>query len=113
MDQFWLAVSTNVDRDGLQYISTIEAREFPFIGTQFHPEKNVFEWAEGSVSAIPHSGPAVATSLYLARHLVRLARASRHAFPDSETEEAALIYNYSPQYVGRAGGSTVQQNYFF
>jgi gamma-glutamyl hydrolase len=32
------------DQNGLEFISTLEAKEFPFYGTQYHPEKNSFEW---------------------------------------------------------------------
>ena len=53
MGKFWKALSYNFDKNRLQYISTIEARNFPFIGVQFHPEKNIFEWTTNTV--IPHN----------------------------------------------------------
>ena len=55
MGKFWNALSYNFDKNNLQYISTIEARDFPFVGVQFHPEKNIFEWATNTVGNIPHS----------------------------------------------------------
>ena len=55
MGKFWKALSYNFDKNRLQYISTIEARNFPFIGVQFHPEKNIFEWATNTVGNIPHN----------------------------------------------------------
>jgi gamma-glutamyl hydrolase len=55
LDQFWRALSFNHDSSQLEYISTIEARNYPFVGTQFHPEKNIFEWALNTVKNIPHS----------------------------------------------------------
>ena len=55
MGKFWKALSYNFDKNKLQYISTIEARNFPFIGVQFHPEKNIFEWATNTVGNIPHN----------------------------------------------------------
>ena len=55
MGKFWKALSYNFDKNRLQYISTIEARNFPFIGVQFHPEKNIFEWATNAVGNIPHN----------------------------------------------------------
>ncbi len=36
--------STNFDLDGREFVSTIEARDFPFYGVQYHPEKNNFEY---------------------------------------------------------------------
>ena len=56
MDKFWKPLSYNYDRNKLIYISTIEAHEYPFVGVQFHPEKNIFEWATmHSVGNIPHN----------------------------------------------------------
>ena len=49
-----MPLSTNIDQEGLEFISTIEAREFPFYGSQFHPEKIAFEWAPNR-PGIPHS----------------------------------------------------------
>ena len=54
MGRFWRALSWNYDRKGLKYVSSIEARKYPFIGVQFHPEKNVFEWSYRE-PRIPHS----------------------------------------------------------
>ena len=40
MDKFWKVLSTNNDEEGLEFISTMEAIDYPFFGTQFHPEKS-------------------------------------------------------------------------
>ena len=32
----------------------LKAIQYPFIGVQFHPEKNIFEWSERE-PRIPHS----------------------------------------------------------
>jgi len=101
MDTFWSPLSYNFDSNKLEYLSTIEAKNYPFIGTQFHPEKNIFEWAEESVDNIPHSKDAVAVSLYYSTYFVNLARQSHHSFPDRATEESHLVYNYHPMYTGR------------
>ena len=42
-DSFWLPLTTNLDDDGLKYISMIEAKHFPFWGVIFHPEKVSYE----------------------------------------------------------------------
>ena len=54
MDKFWNPLSYNYDRYKLEYLSSIEAKNYPFVGVQFHPEKNIFEWAEKE-PRIPHS----------------------------------------------------------
>jgi hypothetical protein len=51
-------VSTNVDRMGQPFVSTLESKAYPFYGSQWHPEKNGFEWTVNE--AIPHSSNAVA-----------------------------------------------------
>ena len=40
MDQFWDILSVNKDVNGLEFVSTIEAKNYPIFGTQFHPEKS-------------------------------------------------------------------------
>ena len=54
MERFWRPLSTNIDEDGLEFISTLEAKTYPFYATQFHPEKNTFEWAP-KYPGIPHT----------------------------------------------------------
>lgn len=36
-------LSTNKDRQGVEFVSTIEAIKYPIFGSQWHPEKNIFE----------------------------------------------------------------------
>ena len=59
MDQFWTPLTFNYDSTDMKYLSTIEAKHYPFVGTQFHPEKNIFEWALNTVNNIPHSRYAI------------------------------------------------------
>ncbi len=40
---FFNVLSTNVDRKGVEFISTMESYNYPIYGTQWHPEKNNFE----------------------------------------------------------------------
>ena len=42
-DSFWLPLTTNLDDDGMKYVSMIEAKHFPFWGVIFHPEKVTYE----------------------------------------------------------------------
>ena len=54
MEKFWTPMSWNWDRHSLEYLSSIEAIDYPFIGVQFHPEKNIYEWSSKE-PRIPHS----------------------------------------------------------
>ena len=37
-------LATSLDKQGKQLVATIEAKDYPFYGIQYHPEKNPFEW---------------------------------------------------------------------
>jgi len=45
LTSFFTVLSTNVDRQGTPFVSTIEGIKYPIFGSQWHPEKNAFEWA--------------------------------------------------------------------
>jgi gamma-glutamyl hydrolase len=110
---FFNMLSTNKDRQGVEFVSMIEAFKYPIFGSQWHPEKNNFEWGETSEGipneAIDHSHDAVLASQYMANFFVDQARKSAHKFPTETEEDGALIYNYKPT---KTTGSFVQE-YFF
>jgi imidazoleglycerol phosphate synthase glutamine amidotransferase subunit HisH len=39
LHRFYKIISTNKDRKGKEFVSTIEARDYPFYGVQWHPER--------------------------------------------------------------------------
>merc|ERR1712183_490038 len=50
-------ISTNIDRLGKPFVSTIEAKNttmFPFYGVQWHPEKNNFEFGLVKGTNLPY-----------------------------------------------------------
>ncbi|KAK2571885.1 Gamma-glutamyl hydrolase [Acropora cervicornis] len=75
-------------------VSTDVSYDYPFYGTQWHPEKNSFEWT--SLEAINHSKEAVLVTQYVANFFVDQARLSGHRFADKKEEENALIYQHAP-----------------
>uniref|UniRef100_A0A4W4DVG0 folate gamma-glutamyl hydrolase n=2 Tax=Electrophorus electricus TaxID=8005 RepID=A0A4W4DVG0_ELEEL len=105
--KFYRILSTNTDGQ-TEFVSTMEAYDWPIYGTQWHPEKNAFEWTR---SYIPHSAPAVKTTFYMAHFFVNEARKSLHRFSSKEEEQKALIYNYVPKYSGMK--SPFEQIYIF
>ncbi|XP_018427901.1 PREDICTED: gamma-glutamyl hydrolase-like [Nanorana parkeri] len=109
LSEFYRILSTNRDRNGAQFISTIEARDYPIYGVQWHPEVNRFQWNRGY--AYPHSENAVWISQYMANFFVHEARKNLNHFPNAEEEESALIYNWSPTYTGNISG--YEMVYFF
>jgi gamma-glutamyl-gamma-aminobutyrate hydrolase PuuD len=55
------------------YISTVEAKGYPILGLQWHPEKNSFEWTKHKsiphgywASEITHQARAGTMRLYIA-----------------------------------------------
>ncbi|XP_067879122.1 gamma-glutamyl hydrolase [Heterodontus francisci] len=108
LSKFYSILSTNNDRKGVEFVSTMEGILYPFYGVQWHPEVNRFQWQEHV--AFPHSPNAVEVSYLLADFFVNEARKNFHHFPNSKEEEAALIYNYRPRYIPT---SSYIQVYFF
>ncbi|XP_015267192.1 PREDICTED: gamma-glutamyl hydrolase [Gekko japonicus] len=105
---FYKILTTNV-HDNVLFISTMEAYSYPLYGVQWHPEKNPFEWRNGT--GIPHSRAAVKVTYYIADFLVNEARKSNHRFPSKKEETEALIYNFNPVFTGTF--SSFEQAYFF
>jgi len=74
------------------------ARDYPFYSSQFHPEKNAFEWSQSweanntAQGAEAHGAPAVAAMAYLADFFVSEARRSPHVHVD-----LPLIYDFEPR----------------
>ncbi|XP_068673349.1 gamma-glutamyl hydrolase-like isoform X2 [Montipora capricornis] len=107
--KFFKLLSTNKDKNGLEFISTIEGNEYPIFGTQWHPEKLQFEWT--SSEPINHSANAIRVGQFMANFFVNQARYNKHKFASTEEEEKALIYQYDA--IVTSQESSFQQCYFF
>lgn len=103
-------MSVNNDWNGLEFISTIEHRNYPFYGVQFHPEKNLFEWVRNK--NISHTAGAITASQYFAQFFINEARKSYNHFADTKTQDQYVIYNYPVAFTG-AVGSAFEQCYMF
>ncbi|KAG7525661.1 gamma-glutamyl hydrolase-like [Solea senegalensis] len=107
LKKFYKVLNTNTDGE-VEFVSTVEAYDYPIYAVQWHPEKNAFEWSK---PAIAHCPSAVKTSFLMAEFFVGEARKNFHKFESEEEEQKALIYNYSPIYTGPVCG--FEQTYFF
>ncbi|GJL61299.1 MAG: hypothetical protein NPIRA03_41560 [Nitrospirales bacterium] len=108
---FFDMLSFNEAPAGQVFVSTMEARDYPFYGTQWHPEKNNFEWSQNSdYSNIPHSPNAILVSEATARFFLSEARKSQHIFPEARRDE--LIYSAPIIYTGK-GDWIYEQVYVF
>ena len=111
LNGFFRMLSSNDTPAGQPFVSTMEARRYPFYGTQWHPEKNNFEWSENAdYSNIPHTPNAILASQATARFFLAEARKSRHVFPESRRDE--LIYSAPVVYTGK-GDWIYEQVYVF
>jgi gamma-glutamyl hydrolase len=95
---FYNVLSNNHDRANLAFVSTMEAKDFPIYATQWHPERPQFDWEDDE--NIDHSLDAVRAMQYVANFFVNETRKNMHSFPTPDAEDAALIYNYNPTYLG-------------
>lgn len=74
--EFWQVLSTNIaPQNGRTFVSSIEAKNHRIFATQFHPERNQFEWEP--TQNINHSYEAIQCSQWLANFVVEQARRSQ------------------------------------
>ncbi|DBA88768.1 hypothetical protein WJX77_006584 [Trebouxia sp. C0004] len=115
LQDFFKVLSLSADRDERIYISTIEAHKYPVTATQWHPEKNVFEWA--THLHVPHSYEAIQVTTAVANFLVSEARKNFHEPANLLQEQDMLIYNFCPEFTGKQHheGEEVDfdESYFF
>ncbi|KAL2085289.1 hypothetical protein ACEWY4_018609 [Coilia grayii] len=105
---FYKILSTNTDGK-IEFISTMEAYNYPVYGTQWHPEKNAFEWSQGYY---PHTPSAIKMTFHMADFFVNEAKKNFHSFASKEEENKHLIYNHNPIFSGADGSSFIQKYYF-
>mmetsp|Transcript_30787 Transcript_30787/g.80635 ORF Transcript_30787/g.80635 Transcript_30787/m.80635 type:complete len:313 (-) Transcript_30787:192-1130(-) len=110
LSAFYSVLSTNLDRKGRNFVSTIEAKHYPIFGTQWHPEKDVFEWNENE--NLPHSSSAIASIQWTAFFLGEKARCASKVEGEGKLVTAHLFYNFSPTYTGKEG-SNFEQCYYW
>ncbi|CAL5230063.1 g13515 [Coccomyxa viridis] len=103
LQDFFKVVSLSVDKGDVTYISTLEGRRYPVTATQWHPEKNAFEWPQHL--DVPHSPQAVDLTYAVAKFLVEQARGNAHAPASPQEENGLLIYNYQTTFTGKENPS--------
>ncbi|XP_016991011.2 gamma-glutamyl hydrolase A [Drosophila rhopaloa] len=109
LNETWRVLSLNHDWDGVEFISTMEHKKYPFYGVQFHPEKPMYEFTKAS---IPHTAAAVISGQFFADFFVNEARKSNQSFANATEQARALIYNFKPEYTSILGSSYIQQYLF-
>jgi len=92
LNKFYRLISTNVDRKGRGFVSTIEAFEAPIYGTQWHPERPQFEWILNE--GLPHDPATVEANVWTAQFFISQARTSAQSFANATFEYESLIYQH-------------------
>lgn len=92
LSKFYRLISTNVDRKGLNFVSTIEAFDYPIYGTQWHPERPQFEWILNE--GLPHDPATVYANWWTASFFINQARTSTQFFKNSSFESESMIYQH-------------------
>lgn len=91
-------VSTNKDRRGRLFASTIEHRTAPIFATQWHPERPQFQFSAsaGEAGGINHDFEAVEAMQAVASFFVEQTRRSTHCFANQTELAQRLLYNDVP-----------------
>jgi gamma-glutamyl hydrolase len=89
---------------------SIQMRYCSKFPSQFHPEKNLYEWVRNK--NISHTSSAIISSSFFAEFFVNEARKSGHHFKDAKTEDDYVIYNFPVTFTGKKG-SSFEQSYMF
>ncbi|XP_063681821.1 gamma-glutamyl hydrolase-like [Bolinopsis microptera] len=85
-------VGKSFDLDGKEYASMTEHKKYPFYGTQFHPEKLMFEWNPIINIFRPQSG--IVFSQTLLNFFMSEVAKNRHSFKNPTVVNKIDIENY-------------------
>jgi gamma-glutamyl hydrolase len=90
LKNFWSLTSISTSRSSEEFVSTLEAKQYPFYAVQYHPEKNLFEW---KVKAVRSDSGAEIVQI-LSNRFVDVARQNKNRFSSYEEFKKLAIYNY-------------------
>jgi gamma-glutamyl hydrolase len=110
LDKEWRSISLNRDWNDFEFISTMEHKEYPFYGLQFHPEKNMFEWVQNK--NISHTANAVLQAQYFTNFFASETRRNFNRFGSTKDAQKHLIYNFPTTFTALTG-SSFQECYLF
>jgi len=114
----WRVLATNVDRQGKEFVSLAEGSNYPIFASQFHPEKNAYEfnqaWDMPSVGVFVHSATAIEAVQWIVKVFVERARLNTQKFVSEEAFRNISIYNFAPIYTNALSDHTsFEQTYLF
>lgn len=90
LKNFWNLIAQATTPTNIDFVAAVEAKNYPFYGVQFHPEKNMFEW---KISA-DRSIEGVEVVQIMSNNFVEKARANKNSFSNDGDFQKLSIYNY-------------------
>jgi gamma-glutamyl hydrolase len=90
LTEFWYLISTNADRKGALFVSTLAAKNYPITATQWHVERPQFEHKPGL--GLDHWIDAIAAMQYYGNFFVNDARRNNLTFADTTLFNALSTY---------------------
>ena len=81
-------LSTNIDNNGVEYVSVTEHKKYPFYTVQFHPECNLFKFND---IGVPHSSEAMEMARLMSETLVKEARLNSNSFASYQEMVSATV----------------------
>ncbi len=91
LKEFWKLISTSFCEDGTEFVATVESKDYPIFATQYHPEKNSYEWripAKRTYNSISASQKFINT-------FIALCKKNKNVMLEDERKKK-IIYNYNP-----------------
>jgi len=101
LNRFFRVISTNFDRVNREFLSTIEAYQYPIYGSQWHPERPPFVFYENGIN---HSEESIHANLAASLFLANEARKCENVFSPPELKKR-VVETYCPKFHPQDGSS--------
>jgi len=113
MREMFRIVGTSLDVKGREFISMMEARNYPIFGVQFHPERTASE--HHAYENLVQDYNAIRAMHHFAAMLVQKSKKNldKHAFRDRDAFTRALVYMHQPFYAQTLAADEDVQYYLF
>jgi len=110
LTNYYNLLATSTDRKGLEYVASVEAIDYPFFATQFHPEVTEFTY---SYNFTNHSDNAREFWYLLSTTFVGEARKNSQKFDTYQELAERTIQNNGVDFMGKTSGGSFYDNYMF
>jgi len=92
LHKFWDVTAHSLMPNGTAFVASIESKDYPFFGTQYHPEKPSELWIDGY--NINHGWESIQDQKHFADLFVEMSRANPNTFGDFDDVQKYEISNY-------------------